>query len=79
MLFRSVIRALESARNLGWKTIAFVGFDGGKILENSLAQHILYVKSSNYGVVEDVHQMIMHSVSQTIRYEHAKDLSKLKL
>lgn len=75
----NIIRALNQAKQQGWVTIAFVGFDGGKIKKENLADHIIHVNCNNYGIIEDIHQMIMHSMSQHIRYALAKDRSTVKL
>jgi hypothetical protein len=45
------------------------GFDGGASLKANIPIH---VKAHNYGIVEDVHQAIMHLVSQYIRIENVK-------
>jgi phosphoheptose isomerase len=68
----NVVNALSSARKYGMVTLAMVGFDGGAILKNNHADHILHVDSNNYGVVEDCHQIIMHALSQSIRLKHTK-------
>jgi D-sedoheptulose 7-phosphate isomerase len=47
------------------KTIALTGFDGGGA--NALADVSIHVDAANYGIVEDVHQAIMHALAQYIR------------
>jgi hypothetical protein len=59
-------------------TFAMVGFDGGLIVKDEIADHILHVNSDNYGVVEDCHQILMHALSQSIRLQHTNK-SRLKL
>lgn len=61
----NIINALNTANRMGAKTMAMVGFDGGKAAE--LAKITVHVRSDNYGVVEDCHQIIMHSIAQNIR------------
>jgi D-sedoheptulose 7-phosphate isomerase len=56
-----------------------VGFSGGEVLKNNLADTIVHVKSDNYGIVEDAHQIIMHSLAQSIRIKNCKSNHKLKL
>lgn len=76
----NIIKALEAAKIRRMTTIAFVGFDGGEIVKNDLAQFVIHVKSDNYGIVEDCHQIIMHSIAQNIRYDNThKRISELKL
>ena len=68
----NVVNALKEASKRGMTTFAMVGFDGGIILKNEMADHILHVDSNNYGVVEDCHQILMHALAQSIRLNHAK-------
>lgn len=76
---KNIIRGLEAARNKGWVTIAFVGFDGGTILKQDLADYIIHVPYNNYGIVEDTHQIIMHALAQEIRISNARSGATLKL
>jgi hypothetical protein len=48
--------------------IAMTGFDGGR--SASLADVDLHVAADNYGVIEDVHQSLMHILAQHIRQVH---------
>jgi phosphoheptose isomerase len=75
----NIVKALKQAREQGWKTLAFIGFDGGKIYRGDLADYMVRVNTYNYGVVEDVHQMLMHALAQKIRTNMATDPSNLKL
>lgn len=68
----NIVRGFEVAREKGYNSIAMVGFGGGKVKERALADCIIHVKAFNYGVVEDCHQMIMHTLSQTIRMKHGR-------
>lgn len=63
----NIIRGLRAANDKGYTTIALVGFDGGMVVKENLADHILHVNSNNYGIVEDLHSAIMHSLIQWIR------------
>lgn len=60
----NIIKAAEVSRAKGAKVIGLSGFSGGKLREVSDVP--LYVAANNYGVVEDVHQMIMHALAQFI-------------
>lgn len=62
----NVIRACELANQLGIKTIAFVGFKGGKLKD--IARHTVWFEVENYGIVEDAHQSLIHVLSQYIRH-----------
>ena len=61
----NIIRALQWGRDNGLRTIALTGFDGGEARE--IADAAVHVQSSNYGIVEDLHQSIMHAMAQYIR------------
>ncbi len=63
----NIIQACQYAKEKGLLVIAFVGFAGGKIKE--LADISLWIKSKDYGVVEDCHLMLEHMVSHLIRNE----------
>lgn len=71
----NIIRALEQANDIGMVTIALVGFDGGKA--GQMADVTVHVNSQNYGVVEDCHQIIMHSWAQALRVSAATEHLKL--
>ena len=62
----NVVRALEWARDHGLRTIAVTGFDGGAAA--AAAEVSVHVGCANYGVVEDVHQAVMHALAQNIRH-----------
>jgi phosphoheptose isomerase len=61
----NIVRALEWARDHGLRTIAITGFDGGAA--RATAEVSIHVECTNYGVVEDLHQAIMHALAQYIR------------
>lgn len=75
----NVTRGLEFANFIGSKTIALVGFDGGKVLKENMADVVIHVNSNNYGIVEDSHMMILHSLVQKIRTDHSIRGNNLKL
>jgi len=61
----NIVRALEWARGHGLRTVAITGFSGGAAA--AVAEVSVHVDCANYGVVEDVHQAIMHALAQYIR------------
>ena len=61
----NIIRALTWARDSGLHTIAVTGFDGGAA--KAAAEVSVHVDCTNYGIVEDLHQAIMHALAQYIR------------
>ena len=61
----NVVKAATWAKENKMKVIAFTGFEGGRMAE--LASVHLDVSADNYGVIEDVHQSLMHLLAQYIR------------
>jgi phosphoheptose isomerase len=61
----NIVRALTWARDHGLRTIAITGFDGGAA--RTTAEVSVHVECTNYGVIEDLHQAIMHALAQYIR------------
>jgi len=64
----NIVRACQWARDNGLHVIAMTGFSGGR--SASLASVNLHVDADNYGVIEDVHQSLMHILAQSIRMAH---------
>ena len=64
----NIVRAVRWARDNRVGSIALTGFDGGR--SAGLAEVNLHVQASNYGIVEDVHQSLMHILAQYLR-QHA--------
>jgi phosphoheptose isomerase len=62
----NIVHALTWARDHGLGTIAITGFDGGAA--RTAAEVSIHVESTNYGVIEDLHQAIMHALAQYIRH-----------
>jgi phosphoheptose isomerase len=61
----NIVRALTWARDNGLRTIAVTGFDGGPA--RAAAEVSIHVDCTNYGIVEDLHQSVMHALAQYIR------------
>ena len=61
----NIVRALTWARDHGLQTIAITGFEGGAA--RTTAEVSVHVDCANYGIVEDLHQTIMHALAQYIR------------
>jgi D-sedoheptulose 7-phosphate isomerase/D-glycero-D-manno-heptose 1,7-bisphosphate phosphatase len=61
----NIVRALTWARDQGLRTIAITGFDGGPA--RTIAEVSIHVDCTNYGIIEDLHQAIMHALAQYIR------------
>ena len=61
----NIVQALTWARDHGLRTISITGFGGGTA--RTLAEVSIHVDCTNYGIVEDLHQSIMHALAQYIR------------
>jgi phosphoheptose isomerase len=61
----NIVRALTWARDHGLRTIALTGFGGGDA--RAVAEVAIHVECGNYGIIEDLHQGIMHGLAQYIR------------
>ncbi len=67
----NIVRALDWAAANGLESIALTGFDGGR--SAPLATVNLHVDGDNYGVIEDIHQSIMHMLAQYLRQAKMPD------
>jgi phosphoheptose isomerase len=63
---RNIVDALTWARDNGLRTIAITGFEGGAA--RAVAEVAIHVDCTNYGVVEDLHQAVMHALAQYVRH-----------
>ncbi len=61
----NIVRAIDWARQNGVGTIAMTGFAGGRSAQR--ADINLHVAAENYGIVEDIHQSMMHALAQYLR------------
>lgn len=71
----NIIKALHLARSMGMKTIAMTGFQGGESAK--IADVSLHVDCENYGIVEDLHQSLMHILAQYCRNSRFDEPAKL--
>ena len=67
----NVVKACEYANSRGVPTIAFTGFSGGKLKD--LAQVSVWIPVDNYGMAEDIHQSMMHVITQYISRKTAQN------
>jgi phosphoheptose isomerase len=61
----NIVRALQWSREHDVRTIALTGFTGGEAAK--IADVAIHVRAANYGVIEDLHQAVMHALAQFIR------------
>lgn len=64
----NVVRAALWAKENGLPVISMTGFSGGRSAD--IAEVNLHVAADNYGVIEDVHQSLMHILAQYVRQAH---------
>ena len=60
----NVVKACEYANSRGVPTISFTGFSGGQLKE--LAKVSVWIPVDNYGMTEDLHQSLIHAITQYI-------------
>ncbi len=71
---KNLINALKIAKKKGIKTISFVGFKGGYLKKNSDLS--IHAKIDNYGISEDVAQLLMHVIVQFLRQKNLINSTK---
>ncbi|MEE2698209.1 MAG: SIS domain-containing protein [Pseudomonadota bacterium] len=64
----NIVRASKWAKEAKLKVISFTGFEGGRSAD--IADINLHVDADNYGLIEDVHQSLMHILAQFLRLSH---------
>lgn len=60
----NLVEAHRYAKENGAKTACVVGDKGGKII--GMSDFAMVIPSKNYGVVEDIHVILGHAISQQI-------------
>jgi len=67
----NIVRAALWASQNRLPVISMTGFSGGR--SAAIADINLHVAADNYGVIEDVHQSLMHLLAQYIRQAHMEE------
>jgi D-sedoheptulose 7-phosphate isomerase len=67
----NIVRAALWAKENGIPVISMSGFTGGR--SAAIADVSLHVTADNYGVIEDVHQSLMHILAQYVRQAHMRE------
>jgi D-sedoheptulose 7-phosphate isomerase len=62
---KNVLEGIETAKQLGAKTIGFTGMSGGKLFD--MAGTVLHVPSFKIDQVEDIHLMLEHIICRTLK------------
>jgi D-sedoheptulose 7-phosphate isomerase len=58
----SVIAALEEARRRGMRTIALVGYDGGRVAAEALADHVVITRSEHIPRIQEAQASAYHAL-----------------
>jgi D-sedoheptulose 7-phosphate isomerase len=61
----NILKGITAARGKGAKTIAFTGYDGGKVKD--LADIALVISGVNMEQAEDIHLMLCHIITTCLR------------
>lgn len=67
---KNLIEASKVAREIGMKIIGIVGFDGGEIGKISDLKIHIQSEVGEYGQVEDLHSIVLHSIALNLRAGH---------
>ena len=73
---KNIIDALLFAKKKKLITIGFLGFANKK--NQNLFDYSVNVGLKNYGITEDIFQILMHAISQFIRMKSIKNFNKKK-
>lgn len=63
---RNVVLALEEARRRGLATIAFVGYDGGRVAAEGLADHVVVTRSDHIPRIQEAQASAYHVLCEAI-------------
>jgi D-sedoheptulose 7-phosphate isomerase len=66
---RSVIDALVEARKRGLVTIALVGYDGGSVAAEGLADHLVVSRSQHIPRIQEAHATAYHLLRELVELE----------
>lgn len=69
----NVVKAMEAAAEIGCRTIALTGRDGGKL--GKLAQLQIHVPDPHMGRIEDAHMIVCHMIGYYFMEEQASGRS----
>ena len=73
----NIIKAIKWGKKNKLKTVSLNGFDGGRA--KKISDISINVPCNNYGIVEDLHQSIMHILAQSIRMQNLYNKDFLKI
>jgi D-sedoheptulose 7-phosphate isomerase len=62
----NVIAALAEARRRGLATVAFVGYDGGRVAADGLADHVVVTRSEHIPRIQEAQATAWHVLRELI-------------
>ena len=62
----NVLEALVEARKRGVVTVALVGYDGGKIAEQGLADHVIVTRSQHIPRIQEAQASAWHALRELV-------------
>jgi D-sedoheptulose 7-phosphate isomerase len=62
----NVIHALAEARRRGLVTIAMVGYDGGRVLAEDLADHVVVTRSEHIPRIQEAQASAYHALRELV-------------
>jgi D-sedoheptulose 7-phosphate isomerase len=62
----NVIHALAEARRLGLATIALVGYDGGRVAAEALADHVVVTRSEHVPRIQEAQASALHVLRELV-------------
>jgi D-sedoheptulose 7-phosphate isomerase len=69
----SVIAALEEARRRGLRTIALVGYDGGRVAADALADHVIITRSQHIPRIQEAQATAYHVLRELVELPDTQD------
>ncbi len=63
----NVIAALEQARKRGLVTVAMVGYDGGRVASEGLADHVIVTRSEHIPRIQEAQASAYHALRELVR------------
>ncbi len=74
---KNIVNVIKWAKKNRIKTVSLNGFSGG--MADKLSDISINVPCNNYGIVEDLHQSIMHILAQSIRMQNLQNKNFLDI
>ena len=69
---QNIVSALAEARRRGLVTIALVGYDGGRIADEALADHVIVTPSQHIPRIQEAQATVYHVLRELVEYAWGK-------